>query len=62
MKSVLRFLRDERGTETVEWAVVLGVITVGAITLAVTLGGYVAGAFDEVRDAFQSAGRPAAAD
>ncbi len=34
MKAIRRFLRDERGTETVEWALVLGIIVLFAIAAA----------------------------
>jgi Flp pilus assembly pilin Flp len=47
MKTVLRFLRDERGTETVEWAIIIGLIAAGAIGLAVAIG-------DDVERAFQN--------
>ncbi len=52
MKTILRFLKDERGTETVEWAVVLGIIAIGAITTAVALGGHVLNAFTTVESQF----------
>lgn len=42
MKSILvRFWRDEDGLETVEWAVIAAVITVGAVAAFRTLGGKV---------------------
>ncbi len=34
MKAIRRFLRDEHGTETVEWALVLGIIVLFAIAIA----------------------------
>jgi Flp pilus assembly pilin Flp len=58
MKTVLRFLRDQHGTETVEWAIVIGIIAVGAIASAVAIGGYVAGAFGFLEGAFASADTP----
>jgi len=36
MKTVLRFLTDERGTETVEWAIMVGLIAVAAIGLVLS--------------------------
>lgn len=45
MKTVLKFLRDERGTETVEWAIMGGLIAAAAITLVVAIGGHVVDAF-----------------
>ncbi len=38
MKTVLRFLKDERGTETVEWAIIIGLIAVAAIGFITTIG------------------------
>ena len=38
MKTVLRFLKDERGTETVEWAIIIGIIAVGAIVFITSIG------------------------
>jgi Flp pilus assembly pilin Flp len=38
MKAVRQFLADERGTETLEWGLVCGLLVVGAIT-AITLIG-----------------------
>ena len=57
MKTVLRFLRDERGTETVEWAIMIGLIAVGAIGLAAVIGGDVTRAFTGLRDACQGTHR-----
>jgi Flp pilus assembly pilin Flp len=33
-----RFMRDERGTETLEWGLVCGLIMVGAIAAIVLIG------------------------
>jgi Flp pilus assembly pilin Flp len=39
VKSVVgRFLRDEQGTETLEWGLVCGLIVVGAITAIGLIG------------------------
>jgi len=35
---VVRFLRDERGTETLEWGLVCGLIVVGAIIAISMIG------------------------
>ena len=37
MNLVKRFLKDEQGLETVEWAVVAGVIVIGVIAFMTTL-------------------------
>ncbi len=39
MKTIRRFLRDEHGTETVEWALVLGIIVLFAIVAALAAQG-----------------------
>ena len=38
LKHVRRFVRDEAGTETLEWALVCGVLVVGAIAAIVLIG------------------------
>jgi len=42
---VKRFLSDEKGTETVEWAIMIGVIAVAAILTIVAIGNWVRGKF-----------------
>jgi len=41
MEAVKRFVRDERGLETVEYAIILGLIVVGTIALVVAIGNWV---------------------
>jgi len=54
MKNVLRkFWADDRGTETVEWAIIIGLIATGAVTLAVLIGGHVTDAFTNLETALQ---------
>jgi len=48
MKTVLRFLRDQHGTETVEWAIVIGIIAIGAITAAGVIGTFVSKSFSSL--------------
>jgi len=38
VKNVARFMRDERGTETLEWGLVCGLIVVGAIVAIASIG------------------------
>ncbi len=45
MELVKRFIRDEQGLETVEYAIILGLIVVGTITLVMTIGKRVLAAF-----------------
>ena len=41
MNTLRRFLRDEQGTETVEWAIIIGIIAVTSITLIASIGTWV---------------------
>lgn len=45
------FLSDERGTETVEWAIMVGIIAVAAIASIVAIGGWVSTKFGQLEDA-----------
>ncbi|UCG59705.1 MAG: hypothetical protein JSU70_09340 [Phycisphaerales bacterium] len=45
MRNWLRFLKDEKGTETLEWAIIIGIIAVGAITFIILIGPWVTGKF-----------------
>jgi Flp pilus assembly pilin Flp len=48
MEMLKRFIRDERGLETVEYAIILGIIVVTTIGLIVTLGNWVRDRFNQV--------------
>jgi pilus assembly protein Flp/PilA len=48
MELVKRFIKDEQGLETVEYAIILGLIVVATITLIGTLGTWVHGRFNSV--------------
>ena len=37
-KAIMQFVRDEAGTETLEWGLVCGLIVVGAIAAIVVIG------------------------
>lgn len=45
---VKRFVRDERGLETVEYAIILGIIVVATIGWIVALGNWVFTQFSEL--------------
>jgi Flp pilus assembly pilin Flp len=47
---VKRFVRDERGLETVEYAIILGLIVAGTIGLIMGLGGWVKTQFTDVKN------------
>ena len=54
MKTVKGFIMNERGLETVEYAIILGLIVVGTIVLIGTLGGWVKDQFQGVVDVLPS--------
>jgi Flp pilus assembly pilin Flp len=45
-----RFIRDEQGLETVEYAIILGLIVVATIGLVAALGGWVHDRFQAITD------------
>ncbi|MEN6626003.1 MAG: Flp family type IVb pilin [Candidatus Sumerlaeia bacterium] len=47
-KAMKAFIRDESGMETVEWAVLLGLILAGVIGVVLTLGPKVTAKFQAV--------------
>ncbi len=51
MKKLMAFLKDEDGLETVEYAIILGLIVAGTIGLVTTLGLWVSGQFSAVNTA-----------
>jgi len=48
MRAVKRFFRDQKGTETVEWAIIIGLIAVGAIVVIGLIGGRVQALFEKL--------------
>lgn len=44
------FLRDESGTETVEWGIMAGLIVAGLVTVVAGIGTWVQGAFETLSD------------
>ena len=51
MEQVKRFIRDEQGLETVEYAVILGLIVVGTIAAITALRTRVIGSFTATTNA-----------
>ncbi len=51
VQSIVRFLKDEQGTETLEWGLVCGLIVVGAITAIGFIGPKVVGYWNKTNDA-----------
>jgi Flp pilus assembly pilin Flp len=54
-----QFAKDEAGAAGVEYGILVAAISVGIVALAFIIGGYVAAAFDSVRDEFVKEGLPA---
>ena len=50
-----KFYKDEKGTETVEWAIMIGIIAVGAIAAILAIGTWVVGKFSQLETAVESA-------
>jgi len=50
MKAIERFLKDESGLETVEYAIILGIIVVATIGIISGIGLWVQGKFQAVND------------
>ena len=50
MEAVKRFVNDERGLETVEYAIILGLIVAGTIAIIVAIGAWVKNAFSAAQN------------
>jgi Flp pilus assembly pilin Flp len=50
MKTLKRFLRDESGLETVEWAFVLGFVVLTAVLAFIGAQGYLTTIFGQMED------------
>jgi Flp pilus assembly pilin Flp len=48
MKTLVNFIRDEQGTETLEWGLVCGLIVVGAIAAIALIGPKVTAIWENV--------------
>jgi Flp pilus assembly pilin Flp len=51
MNALRRFWVDERGTETVEWAIMIGLIAVASIMIIYAIGQWVQTKFSSLNDA-----------
>ena len=49
MTSLNRFLSDERGLETVEYAIIAGLIVSGLVAIIVAIGGWVKSQFSNLQ-------------
>jgi Flp pilus assembly pilin Flp len=48
MNALIAFFRDERGTETLEWGLVCGLIVLGAIVALASIGPKVTGMWNNL--------------
>jgi Flp pilus assembly pilin Flp len=51
MSGLMKFVRDERGMETVEWAILAALIVAGLVAVITTLGGNVLAKFTTLKNA-----------
>ena len=56
MEMVKRFIKDEQGLETVEYAIILGLIVVATITFVLAIGGKVKNAFENANESMTGNG------
>ncbi len=43
------FIRDQRGLETVEYAIIAGLVVAGVVLTLAAIGGWVSGVFEKVK-------------
>lgn len=55
MEMIKRFVKEEEGLETVEYAIIAGLIVVGVILSVTAIGGYVAAKFTALETALAPA-------
>ena len=55
LKNVSAFLRDERGTETLEWGLVCGLLVIGAIAAIGLIGPKVTDMWNDVNNKIPNA-------
>jgi Flp pilus assembly pilin Flp len=49
MQTLHKFLSDERGLETVEYAIITGLIVTGLVAVVVAIGTWIKGKFDSLK-------------
>ena len=54
-QSLRRFVRDERGTETLEWGLVCGLLVIGAIAALALIGPKVTDMWNDVNNEIPTA-------
>jgi Flp pilus assembly pilin Flp len=55
MRKIVAFLKDDAGTETLEWGLVCGLIVVGAITMIALIGPKVTDMWNDMNNAVPAA-------
>jgi pilus assembly protein Flp/PilA len=58
-KVVKRFVKEEEGLETVEYAIIAGLIVSGTIVTIVAIGAWVSGKFTDLEAELKTADTPA---
>ena len=58
MRKIAAFLKDESGTETLEWGLVCGLIVVGAIVAIALIGPKVTDMWNDTNTAVPAGGAP----
>jgi len=48
MRTLRRFILDEQGLETVEYALIMGLVSVGSIAIIAAIGVWVTGSFESI--------------
>ena len=51
MKTLVKFIKDEKGLETVEWAVIAALIVAGLVAIIQLLGNNVKNKFNQLQNA-----------
>jgi Flp pilus assembly pilin Flp len=49
MQTMNKFLADDRGLETVEYAIITGLIVTGLVAVVVAIGTWIKGKFDSLK-------------
>ena len=55
MRNLIAFLKDDSGTETLEWGLVCGLIVVGALTVMALVGPKVSALWNDLGNAVEKA-------
>jgi Flp pilus assembly pilin Flp len=55
MRSIQRFFSDEQGLETVEYAIIAGLIVVGLVAIVVAIGNWVKNSYSNVQSTMPGA-------